>query len=137
MDTDVEKPSLITVEVEVCLRQTSTARPSEIKDRMRDVLESCCRGGGLYTPGPIPATVLAADELLSRHVLHARICEIISPDPASRGSVYLQSAGYYEADLCMFVFGEVLLSCCLYSCTTHRTHTHTHTTPVQLLVPAE
>ena len=126
MEPDVET-HLITVEVEVCLRQTSTARPSEIKDRMRDVLESCCRGGSSYTPGPIPASLLATDELLSRHVLHARICEIISPDSTSRGSVYLQSAGYYEADLCMFVGrrGQRLLP--LGASGTHSPHAHLHT----------
>ena len=107
MDTEGEKqppaPTLITVEVEVCLHSASTARPSEVRDRVRDVLERACKGGGAYRPGAIPASVLRADDLLARHVHHARICEIVAPDASRGAGVYLQSAGYWESDLQMCV----------------------------------
>ena len=88
----------IIVEIEVCLNSTSTARPSEIKDRIRDLLGR----GGAYTAGPIAASLLHTDDLLSRHVHHARVCDIISPEASgSSGSAYLQSAGFWESDLQM------------------------------------
>ena len=93
--------SPITVEVEVCLHATSTARPSEIKDRVRDVLQRACRGSGAYAPGALAPALLRADEQLALHVQHARICEILSPDASSGGPVYLQSAGFWESDLQM------------------------------------
>ena len=93
--------SPITVEVEVCLHATSTARPSEIKDRVRDVLQRACRASGAYTPGPLPRELLRSDEQLTIHVLHARICEILSPEASAGGPVYLQSAGFWESDLQM------------------------------------
>ena len=116
MDTDAAPPapppppppppppaplSVITVEVEVCLHATSTARPSEIKDRVRDVLRRACSASGAYAPGPLPPELLRSDEHLALHVLHARICEILSPEAGAGGPVYLQSAGYWESDLQM------------------------------------
>ncbi len=94
------KPStLVTVDVEVCLHSTSTARPSEIRDRVRALLEASC-GGRSFLPGPVPAAVLRSDELVARHVLHARICEIIAPDArGSSGSAYLPSVDYFKAVL--------------------------------------
>ena len=94
-------PNAITVEVEVCLYATSTARPSEIKDRVRDVLQRACRGSGAYAPGALAPALLRADEQLALHVQHARICEILSPEASAGGPVYLQSAGFWESDLQM------------------------------------
>ena len=159
MDTEGEKqppaPTLITVEVEVCLHSSSTARPSEVRDRVRDVLERACKGGGAYRPGAIPAPVLRADDLLSRHVHHARICEIVAPDASRGAGVYLQSAGYWESDLQMCVlarraFNSAPRSCptwpwplllCTRASSAHSpllpTSNHTTHRVCQLLVPAQ
>ncbi len=105
MELEAPAPNPITVEVEVCLHATSTARPSDIRDRIRGVLERACKASGAYAPGALPAELLREDEQLSRHVHHARICEILSPDASAGGAVYLQSAGFWESDLQMCARG--------------------------------
>ncbi len=90
----------ILVEVEVCLHSASTARPSEICDKVSALLERTTKGVA-YTPGPIPLATLKSDDFLARHVRHARICEILSPDAQGKAPVYLPSAGYWESELRM------------------------------------
>jgi hypothetical protein len=90
----------ILVEVEVCLHSSSTARPSEVCDKVSALLERTTKGVA-YTPGPIPLSTLKSDDFLARHVRHARICEILSPDAHGKAPVYLPSAGYWESELRM------------------------------------
>jgi hypothetical protein len=79
--------------VEICLSSSSTARPSDIRDRALLVLERAHRSSGVYAPGPVTALLTADTEYLAKHVRHARICEIVSPSALTGSSAGVARAG--------------------------------------------
>ena len=97
----------VIVDVEVCLKPSSTARPSEIRERMKIALEKACSGSGHFVAGLVPAAVLRSEELLARHVQHARVCDIVAPEGGPRGSsAYLPLVEFWRADLVVCVVGR-------------------------------
>lgn len=111
---------IIIVQVEICLVSTSTARPSDIRDRTVALLEKTYRGK-YYTPGNITPLCKSDKEYLAKHIHHGRICEIIAPDAmvtsassssssssSSSGngvrSIYLPSVNFWQAKLQVYVF---------------------------------
>ncbi len=104
MNADTEG---VTVDVEVCLKPSSTARPSEIRERMKNALEKACSGRPQFVAGLVPAAVLRSDELLARHVQHARVCDIVAPEGGPRGSsACLPFVEFWRADLVVCVGGK-------------------------------
>jgi hypothetical protein len=104
--TDVDEGGVI-VDVEVALKPSSTARPSEVRERVAAALEKAC-GGGSFVAGPVPAAVLRGDEVLARHVLHARVCDIVAPEGGARGGgAYLPAVDFWHAELrvCVWFWG--------------------------------
>lgn len=69
--------SRVIVDVEVCLKSSSSARPAEVRERMAGALErSCAADGGRLTAGPISTSSFSGDDFLTRNVRHARVCEL-------------------------------------------------------------
>jgi len=71
---------------------------------MKALLARTTKGVLQYVPGAIPQDTLKGDEYLSRHVRHARICEIVSPNASAGAPAYLSSAGYWESELTVYVY---------------------------------
>ncbi len=88
------------VEVEVCLLATSTARPSEIRERLAAALGRACTGSSSeLRAGPVAAAVLQSEEVLRRNVRHARVCDIVAPEGSGSRTVLLPSLPFSSADL--------------------------------------
>lgn len=104
--------------MEICLKSTSTAKPSEVASWAKIIIEKACRGSG-YTSGDVTALLKSSDSVaaggggLSRHIHHARICEIVNPAvttqhsvsaSGSRHSVYLSSVDAWDATVQCYVY---------------------------------
>lgn len=61
----------VTVDIEVALRPSSVVRPSDVRERMCQLIE---RSAAAFVPGPI--TLPLDDEFLAAHVASARVCEL-------------------------------------------------------------
>jgi hypothetical protein len=99
MEGDADADTRVVVDVEVALRPSSTARPSEVRERVTACLEKAC-GGRSFVAGAVPSVVLRGDEFLARHVQHARVCDIVAPEGGGRGgSAYLPAVDFWHAEL--------------------------------------
>ncbi len=91
----------IAVEVEACLTASSTARPSEVRERLAAALErASAASGGRLAAGAVAPAVLFADDFLSRNVRHARVCDFAgAASDGGRGVDADGSAAFGACDL--------------------------------------